>query len=112
MAYETGDIVLVPFPFTDLSATRVRPAVIVSADSFEAETGDVILAMVTSQPYSGRTDFELRDWREAGLVYQSWVRIKLATLEHRLILYSPGRLSAHDSGSVEERLRLALGIQG
>ena len=40
-----GDFVLVPFPFTDLSHQKVRPAVIVSADP---QALDVILAFVTS----------------------------------------------------------------
>ena len=31
MAFQRGDIVLIPFPFTDLSATKTRPAVIISS---------------------------------------------------------------------------------
>jgi mRNA interferase MazF len=110
MPYGTGDVILVPFPFTDLSAIRVRPAVVVSTEAYASETKDVIVAMVTSQPYHGQTDLALQDWREAGLIYPSWVRIKLATLEERLIQFSPGRLSNRDISDVETHLRLALGI--
>lgn len=45
-----SDVVLVPFPFTDLTATQVRPAVVISTDDFASSTGDVIVAMITSQP--------------------------------------------------------------
>jgi mRNA interferase MazF len=111
MTYSTGDVVLVPFPFTDLSATRVRPAVVVSSPDYEAQTGDIILTMVTSQRHGTPTDFALDDWRDAGLVQPSWVRIKLATLDNRLVQFSPGRLSKRDASKMEESIRLALGLE-
>lgn len=110
MMYAKGDVVLVPFPFTDLSATRVRPAVVVSSEEYREDTSDLIVAMVTSQPQTGTTDCRLQDWQEAGLIYPSWVRSKLATLEQSLIQFSPGRLSHRDVGAVERRLELALGL--
>ena len=110
MAYLRGDVVLVPFPFTDLSATRVRPAVVLSTPEFEEETGDVILTMVTSREHAGSTDYALRDWRRAGLVQASWVRIKLATLDRNLIQFSPGSLTGRDVGAVDSRLRRALQV--
>src|SRR3989338_952000 len=45
MGLKRGDVILVPFPFTDLSSTKVRPAVIVSADPQE---DDVIIAFISS----------------------------------------------------------------
>jgi mRNA interferase MazF len=48
-SYRRGDIVLVSFPFTDLSAAKRRPALVVSPDSFNAATSDLVLAAVTSQ---------------------------------------------------------------
>jgi mRNA-degrading endonuclease toxin of MazEF toxin-antitoxin module len=94
-----------------LTDTRVRPAVIVSAPALQQDTGDVILAMVTSQRHTLRTDYALLDWREAGLIHPSWVRAKLATLDNRLILHSPGHLSRRDRRAVRARLRLALDLQ-
>lgn len=111
MAYQTGDIVLVPFPFTDLSAARVRPALLVSSTEYN-RSDDVIVAMITSQQQTGVMDTRLQDWRRAGLLYPSWVRMKLATLAQRLIQFSPGRVSARDGRSVEASLRRALGWQG
>ena len=48
MAYKKGDVVLVPFPFTDLSKTKVRPAVVVSTPGYEQATGSIIIAMLTA----------------------------------------------------------------
>ena len=110
MAYARGDVVLVPFPFTDLSAIRVRPAVVMSSDIFIADSRDLIVAMVTSRPQTSATDCALEDWREAGLIHPSWVRSKLATLAERLVQFSPGRLSPRDLGTVEARLRIALAL--
>ena len=110
MAFAAGDVVLVPFPFTDLTATRVRPAVVVSSPDYEQETGDIILTMVTSRRHDLTTDFALQDWSEAGLLRPSWVRVKLATLDHRLVQYSPGHLSERDASSMGRSLRHALSL--
>jgi mRNA interferase MazF len=47
--YRQGDIVLVSFPFTDLTSTKGRPAVVVSPNNFNARNEDVVLVAVTSQ---------------------------------------------------------------
>lgn len=108
MAYRRGDVVLVPFPFTNLPTSSVRPAIVVNGEGFEDETGDVILAMVTSRVRDGRTDLALSDWAEAGLLRASWVRARLATIDRKLILFSPGTLSPKDVQAVNLSLRLAL----
>ncbi|MGD0814812.1 MAG: type II toxin-antitoxin system PemK/MazF family toxin [Verrucomicrobiota bacterium] len=47
--FRRGDIILVPFPFTDLSSTKQRPALIVSSDALNAASDDVLVAAITSQ---------------------------------------------------------------
>jgi mRNA-degrading endonuclease toxin of MazEF toxin-antitoxin module len=47
--YSFGDVVLVPFPFTDQTASKKRPAVVVSADAYHQRRPDVIVMAVTSQ---------------------------------------------------------------
>lgn len=108
--YQKGDIVLIPFPFTNLSATKTRPAVVVSVSEYEKETGDLTVAMITSMPHTTSYDYELRDWKDANLLSPSWMRAKMATLEPKLVRYKPGRLSDSDLVEVEKRLRLALGL--
>lgn len=48
-AYRRGDIVLVSFPFTDLSSAKKRPALIVSPDAFNDLQQDLVLVAITSQ---------------------------------------------------------------
>jgi len=44
-----GDLVLVPFPFTDQSGAKKRPAVIVSSHSYNASRRDIVIMAITSQ---------------------------------------------------------------
>lgn len=48
-SYRRGDIVLVSFPFTDLSSSKRRPALVVSPDAFNDQMQDVVLVAITSQ---------------------------------------------------------------
>ncbi|MCZ7619074.1 MAG: type II toxin-antitoxin system PemK/MazF family toxin [Myxococcota bacterium] len=47
--YEFGDVLLVPFPFTDQSTTKRRPAVVVSSEAYHRERPDLVIVAVTSQ---------------------------------------------------------------
>jgi mRNA interferase MazF len=110
MAFQRGDVVLIPFPFTELSAKRVRPAIVVSVPEYEQNTGDIIVAQVTSRQHSLPTDYALQDWQFAGLLRPSVVRVKLATINAALVQFRTGRLSDRDLEEVDKRLRLALGL--
>ena len=110
MAYRASDVVLVPFPYTDLSQVSVRPAVVISSEAFNNAAGDVTVAMVTSRVRMGPTDWALRDWMEAGLRLPSWVRARFVTLDQGLIQFQPGRLSQRDMEAVKDRTRLALDL--
>lgn len=58
MAYDQGDIVLVSFPFTDLSGKKVRPAIVISNSDIN-NTNDVILAAITTSIKSDKFSFDL-----------------------------------------------------
>ena len=75
-SYSFGDIVLVPFPFTDQSATKRRPTVIVSSDRYHRERPDLISMAVTSQarPAGGVGEVQVKDWQAAKLLKPSVVK--------------------------------------
>ena len=110
--YSRGDIVLIPFPFTDAPAEKKRPAVVVSGDAYMAETIDLLVAMITSRsrltPRPG--DHRLADWRSAGLVGPSTVRARLATVHSKRVIRRLGVVSIADMTGIDDGLRAALAL--
>jgi len=97
--YDRFDVVAVPFPFTDEKKAKKRPALVLSASgSFNSIIGHSVMAMITSARNSlWPMDVEIRDLAAAGLPAPSLVRMKVFTLDHRLIDRTLGRLSENDS---------------
>ena len=107
MPFEFGDVVLVPFPFTDQSAAKQRPAVIVSARAYNLARPDLVMMAVTSQlrPTPALGEVWLRHWQAAGLLKASAVKPVLATLEQGLVIRKLGALATED----QDALRRAIG---
>lgn len=106
MSYNQWDILLVPFPFTDLSSQKKRPALVISHDIYNAE-GDVIIGFITSQ-LSGELkigDYLIEEWEKAGLPKSSKVRMKLATLHEDIIIKKIGKMTPKDVSRFHEVLR-------
>jgi mRNA interferase MazF len=96
--YSFGDVVLVPFPFTDQTATKKRPAVVVSSDRYNKARPDVILMAITSQ-LSGSSrigEIVVADWKAAGLIKASTIKPILTTVEKTLIIRPLGKLGPQD----------------
>lgn len=112
MTFEAFDVVVVPFPFTDRRASKRRPALVLSrADTFGDRIGHSVFAMITSQGQSPwPLDVAIGDGKSAGLSSPSTVRMKLFTLDHRLILRKAGRLARRDRQDVIESLKSLLGF--
>jgi mRNA interferase MazF len=107
--YDNGDIVLVPFPFTDRSMRKRRPALVLSKKSFNDQHMHLILAMVTSAKNpSWPSDIKISDQVSAGLPQPSVIRLKLFTLDDRLILSKLGKLSKSDRVAAIKRISNAL----
>jgi mRNA interferase MazF len=86
--YKRGDVVLVAFPFTDLSSTKRRPALIVSPDVFNDRLQDVVLVAITSQVTSeDGLVIEPADCTDGILPKRSAVRVgKLFTINSSLVV--------------------------
>ncbi len=104
------DVVVVPFPFTDSGSSKRRPALVVSNhEHFNAVSGCCVLAMITSEknpPWP--LDVPIKSLSKAGLKAASKVRMKLFTLDTRLILRKTGSLSLNDRKAVTSALEKLL----
>ena len=90
-----GDIVLTPFPYTDLSAEKIRPAVVL-ADVRAGEMEDWILCEVTSRNYQRPGDITIvqSDLQSGRLALASCARPgRLHTLDSRIFIRTIGRLT-------------------
>ena len=103
-------IVLVPFPFDDLTATKVRPAVCLT-DEIKPHS-HIVLAFITSQVLASAspTDFVIdksdADFTTTGLKVSSTIRLhRLMTVTKSIVLRQLGELSPAQQTEVENRLR-------
>lgn len=109
--YSFGDIVLVPFPFTDQSAAKQRPAVVVSSEAYQQTTPDVILMAVTSQvrTIAGLGEVVVQDWQAAGLLKPSIIKPVITTIERTLVRKTLGRLQEKDQTALKEAISAIIG---
>lgn len=110
--YEFGDVVLVPFPFTDQEVAKRRPAVVVSSAGYQAERPDLIIMAISSQmrPPLSFGEVVVQHWRASGLLKPSVVKPVLTTIESGLVLRVLGRLSLEDRRAVAKSLTSIIGF--
>lgn len=111
MAYSFGDVVLVPFPFTDQSGGKKRPAVIVSSSSYNSSRRDLVIMAITSQVRLplGFGESILTDWQGAGLIKPSVLKPVFTTIEQGLVVRTLGALVANDLHRLRETISQVIG---
>ena len=100
-----GDIVLVSFPFTNLTSAKTRPAVVLMETQY-----DVTVAFITSQlKWQDQSDLVLNPSLENGLKLTSLIRLtKLATIEKQLVLGKLGELTISEIALLNKQLIILL----
>ncbi len=98
--YRQGDVLLVPYPFTDQSGSKQRPAVVLSGDKYNQTHIDVILAPITSQIRHTPDEVRPVDWQAAGLLKPSVVKPILSSFDVHLVRRRLGVLPASDRARV------------
>jgi len=113
VTFEAFDVVVVPFPFTDKTTTKRRPALVLSeAKVFNKRIAHSVLAMITSAKNTEwPLDVEIGDIAAAGLPSASIVRMKLFTLDDQLVIRKAGALAQKDRKAVAEALRKMLPLK-
>jgi mRNA interferase MazF len=107
--YSKGDVVLVRYPFSDLSGNKVRPAVVVNAAH---ESADLVFIPLTSRIAGLRTgEFVLSDHRGAGLNVPTAAKRGFHTLEERFVLQHVGRIAQVDREQLDAAIAYWLGLK-
>ncbi|MEJ7739732.1 MAG: type II toxin-antitoxin system PemK/MazF family toxin [Chitinophagaceae bacterium] len=100
-----GDVVLIPFPFTDLSGNKLRPAVVLIETSL-----DLTVCFITTQlRWKEPTDVELIPSITSGVKKSSLIRLsKIATVDKRLALGIIGKLDSSELSELNVKLKAIL----
>lgn len=100
------DIILIPFPLTDLASQKIRPALQLSNTGDE----DIILCAISTKKHSS-FDIKITPTKANGLKKVSYIRSnKIATIEKRLALAKLGDLDEKSKSMVHEKLKTLFGI--
>lgn len=112
-SYNRGDIVLVPFPFSNQTTTKKRQAVIVSSNTYNNISSDIVIMAITGKINKPHTIGEciIEDWQDAGLLKPSVIKSAISTVEQTLILKKLGKLSARDLISLERAMKELLDLK-
>jgi mRNA interferase MazF len=115
--YSRGSIVLVRYPFTDLSGSKVRPAVIVTPQKYLVKSDDILCAFISSSipdtllPSDILIPSTQKDFMATGLKHTSVLRAhKLALLHKGLVLSKLGELNSAREKELNAALKDALGL--
>ncbi len=106
--YLKNDVVLVRYPFSDLSSSKVRPAVVVNAPHVSQDILIVPLTRRTAPLFAG--EFALLEWAAAGLNVPTAVKRGLYAVRQSLVVKAVGHLLDPDAQHVEHSLREWLGL--
>ncbi len=117
MSISRGTVVLAPFPFTDLTKQKPRPAVVLSTDRFNNESEDIILVALSSNTKRPLLEYEFliqssdEDFGETGLRVNSVVRCgKLVTIHQSLVMINLGKFNKTRMNTTLSHVRKALGL--
>jgi len=113
----TGDVVLVSFPFTDLSSTKLRPAVIVSTETVHDCEEDYTLLFISSVTPDKIENYELvfekthPDYKLSGLKKKSVFKAnKIVTLQKNLLKRKMGKLGPQIRKELQNTLNQAIAL--
>jgi len=110
-SYGRGDIVLVEFAFSDESATKLRPALVISTALYHRAREEVIVAAITSNTRRRLVgDHIVADWQHAGLLFPSTVTGIIRTIKRSMIRRRLGSLAREDLDAFDQELRRSLGL--
>jgi mRNA interferase MazF len=109
--YKFGDVVLIPFPFTDQTSVKKRPAVVVSSTAYHHSCTDLVLMPITSRikPAPSFGVVTVAQWETADLIKPSIINPIFVTIEEGLVIRKIGKLQAEDQQRLKTAIQTILG---
>ena len=106
--YSKPEVVLVRYPFSDLTSSKVRPAIVVNATHTSQDLFVVALTSKTSNLLAG--EFVLAEWKKAGLNVETAVKRGIFTIKETLVRKRVGKLEDVDAEQLKNSLRAWLDL--
>ena len=108
IVFERGAVVLLPFPFSDQSSAKIRPAVVVSP---RYPSDDLLVVAVSSVGDELRPgEFAIQSWREAGLIHPSFAKRAVVSVFSNLVRRKLGTLQEADLAKLDAAIRCWFGL--
>jgi mRNA interferase MazF len=113
--YKPGYVVLIPFPFTDFSTFKQRPAVVISSSSFSRGSSDIIIAAISSNLVKKKDKYEYHlnrnEQKSSGLPKPSAVKLgKIITIDKRLVRKRTGHLPQKTTKDIIDKIQSIIKI--
>ncbi|MEB3310042.1 MAG: type II toxin-antitoxin system PemK/MazF family toxin [Snowella sp.] len=105
--YKFGEVLLLPFPFTNQTTTKKRPTIVISSLEYHQTKPDLIVIAVTSQIREPLAfgEMKIEKWLDAGLIKPSVIKPIITTIEKNLIIKSLGNLQLSDLQTLQILLK-------
>lgn len=107
------DIILIPFPYSDLSQTKRRPAIILSNGEYNSNNLDIICCAITSNPrsYENSVEIKSKDFESGDLDYDSRVKPnKIFTLNQNMVVKKLAKLNIKKSKEIVKNVDIIIKI--
>ena len=103
--FNQGDVIIVPFPFSNLTGVRQRPVLVLSKSAYSMECGDIVTCGITSNLKDSKYSILIdnSNLMEGNIPVKSRIRVdKLFTIEQSIVIKKFGRLNKDTFGKVKK----------
>jgi len=101
--FERGDVIFIPFPYSDLTGSKKRPALIISNSNLKGE--DKICCLITSNNPKDGILISKNSFADGKLPFKSWVKPhRIFTIDERIIVRKLAKVKGNFSKQVKEKI--------
>lgn len=109
--YDQRDIVLIPFPYSDLTGVKKRPALIISNNAIN-KSEDRICCLITSNPSKDGMLIEKKDFQQGKLPFKSWIKAnRLFTISKKIIIKRLCKMDSKFNKKILEEINRCISLE-